>query len=137
MGKRLYGVPNSVKNTVKNELYQFWKNQELLEEMKLDIINESGAADGQPRGNAISNTTQQKAMRIMSNRRIIETERRIGFIKEAIKRLTPEEYEVFEIIFKEGYNQRLAETQKYISKNTYYNTIDKIVYYTALEFGYI
>lgn len=105
--------------------------------MKKDIIDESASSDGQPRGNVTSNTTQQKAIRIVSSRRIIETERRVGFIKEAVKRLTPEEYEVFEIIFKEGYNQRLAETQKFISKHTYYNTIDKIVYFTALEFGYI
>lgn len=137
MGKRIYGVPDSVRNTIKNELYQFWKNQELLEEWKKDIIDESASSDGQPRGNTTSNTTQQKALKIVSSRRIIETERRIGFIKEAAKRLTSEEYEVFEIIFKDKYNQREAETKKFISKHTYYNTIDKIVYFTALEFGYI
>lgn len=137
MGKRIYGVPDSVRNTIKNELYQFWKNQELLEERKREIIDESASSDGQPRGNTTSNTTQQKAIRIVSSRWIIETERRLGFIKEAIKRLTPEEYEVFEIVFKYRYNQKAAETQKYISKNTYYKVIDKIVYYTALEFGYI
>ena len=133
-----YKVPHSVKRTIKDELYQYWKNQELLEEMKIDIIEESGRTlDGQPKGNKKTDPTQQKTMALLRNRRIIETERRLGFIREATKRLTKEEYEVFELIFKEGYNQRLAETQKYISKNTYYNTIDKIVYYTALEFGYI
>lgn len=137
MGKRIYGVPDSVRNTIKNELYQFWKNQELLEEWKKDIIDESASSDGQPKGNTTSNTTQQKALKIVSSRRIIETERRIGFIKEAAKRLTSEEYEVFETIFKDKYNQREAETKKFISKHTYYNTIDKIVYFTALEFGYI
>lgn len=137
MGKRIYGVPDSVRNTIKTELYQFWKNQELLEEWKKEIIDESASSDGQPRGNTTSNTTQQKALKIVSSRRIIETERRIGFIKEAAKRLTTEEYEVFEIIFRDKINQREAETKKFISKHTYYNTIDKIVYFTALEFGYI
>lgn len=137
MSKNIYQVPGWVKKNVKTELYQFWKNKELLEELKKDIIESSSSNDGQPRGNMTSDSTQQKATKIISNRRIIETERRIGYIEEAVRKLNEEEKEVFEIIFKYGYNQRLAETQKYISKHTYYNTIDKIVYYTALEFGYI
>lgn len=137
MSKNIYQVPRWVKQSVKNELYQYWKNEELLEGLKKDIIESSIKNDGQPRGNMTSNTTEQKAIKIISNRRIIETEKRINYIKEAVKKLNEEEKEVFEIIFREGYNQRLAETQKYISKHTYYNTIDKIVYFTALEFGYI
>ena len=137
MGKKIYGVPDSVRSIIKNELYQYWKNKKQVEEWKKDIIDESASSDGQPRGNATSNATQQKAIKLVSSRKITETERRIGFVEDAVKRLTPEEKEVFEIIFRDGYSQKLAATLKYISKHTYYHTIDKIVYFTALEFGYI
>ena len=137
MGKRIYAVPKPIEENIKNELYQYWKNKQSLEEWKRDIIEESVSPDGQPRGNATSDTTQQKTIKILSTRKIIETERRIGFIEEAVKKLTPEEVEVFELIFRDRYSQKLAETQKFISKHTYYHTIDKTVYLTALEFGYI
>ena len=59
---------------------------------------------------------------------------------EALSNLTPSlpvQKEIFEIIFKEKHNQRMAETYKYISSDTYYNVYRKIIYYTALEFGEI
>lgn len=138
MSKNKYKVPNWVKNTIKTELYQFWKNQKLIEELKQDIIESSPEpADGQPKGNATSNTVEQKTIKILSSRRILETERRVEYIQEAMKRLNKEEQEIVKIIFKERYNVTLAETQKYITKDTYYNVYNKIIYFTALEFGYI
>ena len=138
MSKNKYKVPNWVKNTIKTELYQFWKNQELIEELRQDIIESSPEpADGQPKGNTTSNTVEQKTIKMLSSRRIIETERRITYIQEAMKRLSKEEQEIVKIIFKEKYNTTLAETQKYITKDTYYNVYNKIIYYTAQEFGYI
>lgn len=138
MSRNKYKVPTWIKHTIKNELYQFWKNQELIEELKQDIIESSPEpADGQPKGNATSNTVEQKAIKMLSSRRIIETERRIEYIKEAMKRLDLQEQEIVQLIFKERYNATLAETQKYITKDTYYNVYNKIIYFTALEFGYI
>lgn len=138
MSKNKYKVPNWVKNTIKTELYQFWKNQELIEELRQDIIESSPEpADGQPKGNTTSNTVEQKTIKMLSSRRIIETERRVTYIQEAMKRLSKEEQEIVKIIFKERYNVTLAETQKYITKDTYYNVYNKIIYFTALEFGYI
>ena len=138
MSKNKYKVPNWIKHTIKNELYQFWKNQELIEELRQDIIESSPEpADGQPKGNTTSNTVEQKTIKMLSSRRIIETERRITYIQEAMKRLSKEEQEIVKIIFKEKYNTTLAETQKYITKDTYYKVYNKIIYYTAQEFGYI
>ena len=138
MSRNKYKVPNWVKNTIKTELYQFWKNQELIEELKQDIILSSPEpADGQPKGNATSNTVEQKTIKMLSSRRIIETERRVAYVQEALKRLNKEEQEIVKLIFKEKYNSTLAETQKYITKDIYYNVYNKIIYYTAQEFGYI
>ena len=53
-----YRVPFNTKKRVKEELYGYWDNQKKLEELKLEIIEESpGPADGQPRGNKTGNPT--------------------------------------------------------------------------------
>lgn len=138
MSKNKYKVPSSVKNTIKTELYQFWRNQELLEELKQDIISDSPVHDGQPTGKgSTSNPVEQKAMKIVSSRRILETERRVNYIKDAMKRLDKYELEVVILIFRDKYNSTLAYTQRYISKDVYYNIYNKIIYYVAQEFGYI
>ena len=109
------------------------------EEDEEDVLEEGTFNDGQPRGNVTSDTTAKKVIRLVdrSTRVLIETERRLRYIENAIKKLTPEEKKIFEYIFKDGYNQVLAQMYKYISKDSYYNTYNKAVYYTALEFGYI
>lgn len=138
MSKNKYKVPNWVKNIIKTELYHYWQNKKILETMKVDIIEESPSpADGQPKGNKTTNVTEQKVIEINSNRTIIETEKRINYIEQAFKMLNEDEKKIAEMIFKDRYNAIIAETQKHISKHTYYHVYDKAIYYTALEFGYI
>lgn len=139
MSKNIYRVPRWVKKRIEVELYQYYDNKVLLKEFEEDVLEESPFNDGQPRGNQTSDTTSQKAIRLVdrTTRVLIETERRLRYIENAIKKLTPEEKKIFEYIFKDGYNQVLAQMYKYISKDSYYNTYNKAVYYTALEFGYI
>lgn len=64
-------------------------------------------------------------------------ERRLKYIENAIDRLNEEEKKVFIIIFEEKHSQKMAETYKYISADTYYNVYRKIIYFTAVEFGEI
>lgn len=136
MSRVNYKVPRLIKKKIENELYQYWDNKKELEELQRDIIESSvKSQDGQPRGNAISNTTEQKAIKLRTSRSILAVERRLKYIENAIGRLNEDEKKVFEIIFKEKHNQKMAETYKYISKDSYYNTYNKIVYFTAVEFG--
>ena len=131
-----YKVPKWVKKKIENELYNYWDNQKELKELQNDIIDGSpNPPDGQPKGNSISNSTEQKVIKLRTSRSIIAVERRLKYIENAIARLNEEEKKVFEIIFKEKYNQKMAETYKYISKDSYYNTYSKIIYFTAVEFG--
>lgn len=133
-----YKVPKWTKEYIKNELYQYWDNQKKLAETRQDIIDSSPEpVDGQPKGNGTSNSTEQKAIKLRTTRSIIETERRLQYIENATKRLNEDEKKIFEIIFKERHNQKMAETYKYISKDSYYNTYNKIIYLTAVEYGYI
>lgn len=139
MSKSIYKVPRWVKKRVETELYQYYDNKKLLKEFEADILEASSYNDGQPRGNETSDTTAVKAIRLAdrSTRVLIETERRLRYIENAIKRLNSEEKQIFEYIFKDGYNQVLAQMYKYVSKDSYYNTYNKIIYYTAIEFGFI
>lgn len=131
-----YKVPRWVKKKIENELYQYWDNKKELTEMQQDIIDSSPEpADGQPRGNFTSNTTEQKAIKLRTSRSILAVERRLQYIENAIARLNEDEKKVFEIIFKEKHNQKMAETYRYVSGDTYYNVYRKIIYYTAVEFG--
>jgi len=136
MSRVNYKVPRWVKKKIENELYQYWDNKKELEEMQRDIIESSPEPpDGQPRGNNISNTTEQKAIKLRTSRSILAVERRLKYIENAIARLNEDEQKIFEIIFKERHNQKMAETYRYISKDSYYNTYNKVIYFTAVEFG--
>lgn len=138
MSRSNYKVPRWVKKKMENELYQYWDNKKELEEMQKDIIESSPEPpDGQPKGNSISNSTEQKAIKLRTSRSILAMERRLKYIENAVARLNEEEKRIFEIIFKERHNQKMAETYKYISSDSYYNVYRKIIYYTAIEFGEI
>ena len=138
MSKNKYKIPNWTKNIIKTELYHYWQNRKILESMKVDIIEESSASnDGQPKGNNITKTTEQKVMKINSTRTIVEMEKRLNYIEEAFKMLNEDEKKIAEMIFRDRYNAIIAETEKYISKDIYYKVYNKIIFYTAQEFGYI
>lgn len=138
MSRINYKVPRWVKKKIENELYQYWDNKKELEEMQKDIIESlPEPPDGQPKGNSTSNPTEQKAIKLRTTRSILAIERKLKYIENAVARLNEEEKRIFEIIFKERHNQKMAEAYKYISKDTYYNTYNKIIYYTAVEYGEI
>ena len=131
-----YKVPRWVKKKIENELYQYWDNKKELEELQRDIIESSPLPpDGMPHERNVSSSTESKAIKLRTSRTILAVQKRLHYIEKATQRLNEEEYKIFEIIFKERHNQRMAETYKYISKDSYYNVYSKIIYFTAVEFG--
>ena len=139
--RKQYKIPYHIREYIKNELYQYWDNCKDLEELKQDIIDESPLpADGQPKGNGTGKPTERKAIKIselMSTKRLLTAEKKIRGIERAFTRLAKEEMEVVELIFKEGKSQIYTQMNNGISKDTYYNTMNKIIYITAIEFGEI
>lgn len=132
-----YKVPAWVKKNVTNELYHYWDNVKMLEELKEEIIDASPAPpDGLPRGNLRGSSTESKVMKLNS-RAILVTANKIMQIENVIKMLNDEEKEVFEVIFKERLSHVQACMRKGISKNNYYNVKSKIVCLTAFELGYV
>ena len=139
--RKQYKIPYHIREYVKNELYQYWDNCKDLEELQKEIIDESAPTpDGQPRGNKIGNPTERKAIRISelrSTKNILTAEKKIRCIERVFNRLIPEEIELVELIFKEGKSQIYTQMNNGISKDTYYNTMNKVIWLTAKEFGEI
>lgn len=139
--RKQYKIPYKTREYIKNELYQYWDNCKEFKELEKSIIEESAPpADGQPKGNTTGNPTERKAIKIInetSTRRMITIEKKLRAIERVFDRLVPEEMEVVELIFKEGKNQIYTEMNNNISKDTYYNTMNKAIYLTAKEFGEI
>ena len=136
-----YEVPKRIRDKITIELYQYWENKRQLEELDIDIIESSPEHDstGIKSKYQISRPTENKALKIvnLSTRAMIEASKRIRYVENALKRLNEEDIEVAELIFRDGYSQKKAEIYKCISYDTYYNTKNKIIYYTALEYGEI
>ena len=132
-----YKVPAWVKKNVINELYHYWDNVKMLEELKEEIIEASPAPpDGLPRGNLRGSPTESKVMKLNS-RAILVTANKIMQVENVIKMLNEEEKDVFELIFKDRMSYVQACVQKWITKEKYYNVRNKVVLLTAYEMGYI
>ena len=135
--RKKYSVPNHVRVFIKKELYDYEKNKILIDEMKEDILFNSSTNDGQPRGNATSNPTEMKATKLVTTRSILIAEKKVGKIETALEKLFPDEQEIAKKIFFKGYNQVFAQMHEGISKDTYYHVMNKMIYFTALEYGEI
>ena len=132
-----YKVPGWVKKNVTNELYHYWDNVKMLEELKEEIIEASPAPpDGLPRGNLRGSPTESKVMKLNS-RAILVTANKIMQIENVIKMLNTYEREVFECAFRDRLSQPQASSERKISKDMYYNAKFKIIYLTAYEMGYV
>lgn len=137
--RKKYKVPFHVKNYIKKELYNYINTEKLIKEIEEQIIYENSKDDdGQPRGkNQISDPTEKKAMKIINSRDILVIRKRQLNIHNAFNKLEESEQKIVRSIFMQGHNQIYCETHEYITKETYYNTMNKMIYLTALEFELI
>jgi hypothetical protein len=62
---------------------------------------------------------------------------RIAQIENVLNALNKEDREAAEIIFIDHYTQAGAEVAKGLSKDAYYNAMNKVIYLTAKEMGQI
>ena len=131
-------IPKDIKNRMDRELRQYWDNIKLIEKLKKDIIEESNSIDGNCKSSSTSDPTYQKAIKLLSTRGITVLEERILYISKVINRLNnPFEKQVFNYIFKDNCNALWCESNKGISRSTYYNIYNKCILLAAEEFGEI
>lgn len=108
-----YKIPLHIKNYVKQELYNYRTNKKLIQEM------------------------QNKAPNEIITRTLLIATQKINSIENVLNSLSNEEKELIEIIFFKKTNQIKAEVYYYISKDAYYNIMNKMLYLTAIEFNLI
>lgn len=135
--RKNYKLDSHVKSYIKKELYNYEYNKKKLEELQEEILEGSATADGQPRGNNTSDTTFQKAEKLITSRSILIVTRKLQNIENALKKLNKEEREIAEIIFFKGHKQVYAQMHDNITKDMYYNVMNKTIYLTAVEFEVI
>ena len=63
--------------------------------------------------------------------------KRVNNIERALHKLTEQEQKDVELIFFKGHSQVYAEMHDNISKDMYYNLMDKMIYLTAIEYDEI
>ena len=105
-----YKLSLHVKNYIKKELYDYKRNKNRLKEL-------------------YSNNT--------SSRTILLITKRIQNIENVFNKLSIDEKQIAERIFFERCNQIYMETKYYITKDIYYNTMNKVIYLVAIEFELI
>lgn len=135
--RKQYKLPTWIKINIENELRHFYDNSDKLKEIREEILDGSPPPpDGQPKGNAAGNPTESKVIK-MNTKYILTLERKLKNIENAKKLLNEEENQLFDIMYKDGLNARLARTYKCISEDSFYSAKRKIQYLTAIELGYI
>lgn len=105
-----YKLSKEVKQRMERELRQYNYNKDKLERLKKEKNN---------------------------TRRLLYLEERLQYVENAYKRLKPFEQKVYDKIFKTNYNAVYCEANEGISKTTYYNVLNKSIYYLAEEWGEI
>lgn len=110
---RNYKVSYHLRNYIKQELYDYNRNKQILQEL-----------------------TNQKSNQVATKTLLILT-KKINNIEKVYKKLNENEKELFNIIFEKGCNQLYAKTYYNITKDMYYNAMNKIIYLVAQEYEQI
>ena len=102
-------IPHHIRNYIKQELYNYENNKKLLKELQ----------DGK------SKTT---------SRTILIVTKKIQNIDNALSKIAKEDKEVVKNIFFKGHSQVYAQMHDNISKDMYYDVMNKMIYLTAIEY---
>lgn len=108
-----YKVSYHLRNYIKQELYDYNRNKQILQEL-----------------------TSQKSNQVATKTLLILT-KKINNIEKVYKNLNENDKELFNIIFEKGCNQLYAKTYYNITKDMYYNSMNKIIYLVAQEYEQI
>jgi hypothetical protein len=113
-----YKLKYHLRQYIKQELYDFNRNKQILKDIQKNIQSLE-----------CSNTVNSKTLLIL--------QKKIIAIEKVYQSLNEDEKKLFNIIFEKGCNQLYAKTYYNITKDMYYNAMNKIIYLTAKEYEQI
>lgn len=116
--RKNYKLKYHLRQYIKQELYDFNKNKQILKDVQ-------------------NNLNSIKTSQSVSSISILILQKKITGIEKVYNSLSKEDQELFNIIFEKGCNQLYARTYYNITKDMYYNAMNKIIYLTAKEYQQI
>ncbi len=133
-------INKKIYNYIDYELSNYKLYEKKIKEIREDIIDSSPPpADGQPKGNKLSDPTADKVMKLTTPLAISRMEYNKECIDKALKRLDEDHKKFFEKNYKEtnGNNKIKVCNEMPIGERTYYRMKRKIIEYVAREMGMI
>lgn len=108
-----YKLNYHLRNYIKQELYDYNRNKQILCDL-----------------------SKQKSNQVATKSLLILT-KKVNSIENVFNNLNDNDKELFNIIFEKGCNQLYAKTYYNITKDMYYNAMNKIIYLVAQEYEQI
>ena len=132
-------LSNEVKKYLERELKDYKYNKKKINELRLDIIEESPKVDlGVPSSpNRGSEGQTNKVHRLMTNTIIRRLEDMCYHIEKVLNELDDNKYEFYTRCFEKRQSKVKICMEMPIAEKTYYRYKDKIVYSLAEELGFI
>lgn len=126
---------------IESELYGYHDTLNEVETLKADIILSSPAHESEIRSMDISNTTQQKALKMVSSPEIIELSRRVKAIQFALQMLkNAPEPKKCELLEKKYFERQLTDRgimqALNIEQATFYRWRREIIQLIAMKLGW-
>jgi len=124
---------------VEHELFNYDVTKAEIERLKDEIINKPPVAGEQERvqESEVSNPTERKGLRLVSNTALLHMERTVGAIERALMQLEEEHNEIFELRYRQGLSWREVLSQTYMAQNSYFRKRRELVNAVAVNLGLI
>lgn len=138
-GIKLNTINKETFKYIERELYDYEDTLILIKNIENDIIADQSidySTIKTSRTNVINNVTEDKAIRLITNKRYSKAINTIAAIDKAIKKLNEDEKKLYELKYIEQIHwKKIIATHLTISERNYYRMRRKIILAVAYELG--
>ena len=133
-------IAPAYKNMIEFELRNYDYTKEIIEEVKDEIINKPPMAVGETErvmDSRISNPTERKGIRLVTNTALVHMERTVKAIDRALEVLEKEHREIFKLHYQGKRDWKQVLSMMYISQDTFYRKRNELIEQVAVELGLV
>jgi len=133
-------IAKAYKNMIEFELRNYDYTLEIIEGIKDEIINKPPMAVGETErvmDSRISNPTERKGLRLVTNTALDHMERTVKAIDRALESLEEEHREIFKLHYRGKRDWRQVLSMMYISQDTFYRKRNELIEQVAIELGLV
>ena len=134
----LQRVNRSIFRYIEHELYNYQQTKKDIENMRESIIEgKSATENGTGKSDTISDTTGNKATKLVSTTALLRMERVVNAIDISLDRLGEQYQKFFHAKYQERYTTVKTCIQLHLSESTYYRHRRVLVEMVAEQLGFI